>query len=117
MGPSKRQKQSNEASQVAKTFRLIPAEIGIENDGHREPAQPQVAEETPGTSELYSLCQKILPPNNFERLEDKYGGEDVINNLGLKLNPNETWSAGSIGIFADIVGSLFDHISKRAIIQ
>ena len=115
MGPSKRQKHSNEASQVAK-LRFIPAEIGIENDGHREPAQPQVAEETPGTSELYSLCQKILPPNTFERLEDKYGGEDVINNLGLKLNPNETWSAGSIGIFADIVGSLFDHILKRAII-
>ena len=65
MGPSKRRKHSNEAVHVAKALRLIPAEIGIENDGHREPAQPQVAEETPGTSELYSLCQKILPPNTL----------------------------------------------------
>ena len=84
-----------------------------------EPAQllPQVAGETPETSELYSLCQKILPPETFELIKDKYGGEDAINILGLKLKPNDTWSTGSIGIFADIVGSLFDHILKRAIIQ
>jgi hypothetical protein len=55
---NKSQRKSKKAAQ-SKFSRL--------NRVHPEPAQllPQVAEETPGTAELYSLCQKILPPNTL----------------------------------------------------